>query len=107
MPAAAKVGQSTNATPIQYNSIKKCIMGISPCGKIEVGAGVCVLVDAYSCPFSAVTSDGWWSSQQPLLLTHHHSFVLSLLGGRRHMDMFLFSKLVSCPCAYLLHATTE
>lgn len=26
-------------------------MGISPCGRIEVGAGVCVLLDAYSCPF--------------------------------------------------------
>lgn len=26
-------------------------MGISPCGRIEVGPGVCVLLDAYSCPF--------------------------------------------------------
>lgn len=87
------MGQSTKAKPIQYKSIRWCIMGISPCGSIEEGAGVCVLVDAYSCAFF------------PPLQWHHwrwcseHTIIVTPLGLLQRIQRTAILVMFRCLCA--------
>lgn len=72
-------------------------MGISPCGSIEEGAGVCVLVDAYSCAFFPPPAV---ASLALVQRTHNHSDtagVASAYTAHRHScHVPLFVRIMHC-----------